>query len=146
VSGRHHVADLDHSLRATACRGDDGPRSVDQAQPRRVLGADPEAAVRVLLAPGGVAEDVVGGERPSLADGQDDRESVSGVDHRSGNDRQELVEHLGQLERDPPVGVDDPGEVIAVLVAGEHDSGRRVQDRLEQLVTVCVTARRTASG
>ena len=75
--------------------------------PRRVgvLGADPQRAVGVALAPARVADDVVGGVGAALAGGQHERELVARSSAAGpSSSARELGEQLGDLERDPLVG------------------------------------------
>ena len=95
---------------------------------------DAQGAVGVLLPPRRVAQDRVRGERAPLTSGQEQR-PVGVVTGRSlVAQLGELVEKLGDVEVDEPVVGLDPRPRRLPGVVGEHDTGRAVDDRVEQPV------------
>src|SRR5207247_9817509 len=86
----------------------------------------------VLLAPGRVAQDRVGGERAPLAGGEEQRpvRVVTGRCRVAKLD--ELVEELGDVEVDEAVVGLDARPRRFPGVVGERDTGRTVGERGEQ--------------
>ena len=79
-----------------------------------------------------VAEDGVGGERATFAGGQEER--PLGSRSRRLAEIVELGEQLGHRQLHLAVGRGDASPGGGVVVHGDHDAGRAVDDRVEQAV------------
>lgn len=121
----HAVVDRDFDRRLAPLGHDAHTVAVGHAETDGVDGGDSQSVLPRTLAPRGVAEDGVGGERAALSGGQQERPFVG----RTGRDAQavEFGEEFCHVEVHEPVG---PDSDLDAAVALAPDARRLVSGRL----------------
>jgi hypothetical protein len=77
--------------------------ALSETQPFCIDGADPHRPVGVPSPPGRVSEDIIGGERPALTRGQDQRVPLRQSGGVLASETLEQLEKLGNRDRETAV-------------------------------------------
>jgi len=133
VPGRHRLIDGDGDDCARSLRRQSRLSSIDNADPCRVARGDAQRNVRVELAPAGIPDDRVRGERPPLAGGQHEwpRGIIAGWDFSA--EGLELAEKLRNVQFHAAVVGLDASQRFVVVVDREHHARRTGDNRIEEI-------------
>ncbi len=132
MAGLHGVADVDDRLDGAAPRRNPHPTAGVDAEPGRVGRAHPQRALRISLAPAGVTEDRVRGERAPLAGGEHERILVRGMRVGCVAKHSKAVEHLRDVDVELAVGRRHLSPGVFVVLDGEDGAVAVTEERIEE--------------